>query len=204
MYARTHLRITRDTLRTPPGPNRSEATRATTSSLRCSLCSGTWRRWTPSCRWRRCVCRHPSRCSCNGRCPFPRAWLAFRVRVTGLKYGALELVNQIFRHLGGACAPSRQPPAPQGPGRAPEQQGSRKRKKRFPRHPGWVSATFVRIMFWATGPPRAGTRGIRGVLGHFGLGRLLGHLGGACASSQQQASSKQQLAPQDPGRPPEQ
>ena len=46
--------------------------------------------------------------------------------------------------------------APQGPFRAPEQQGSQNRKKMLPRHPGWFSATFSDTNFFSVRPPPVG------------------------------------------------
>ena len=48
-----------------------------------------------------------------------------------------------------------------------------KRKKKLPRYPRWLSATFLHFTFWPTGPPRGGKSRNIGFLGHFGLGRPL-------------------------------
>ena len=40
--------------------------------------------------------------------------------------------------------------------------GAPRRKKKLPRYPGWLSAIFLHLTFWPTGPPRAGNREIWG------------------------------------------
>ena len=48
-------------------------------------------------------------------------------------------------------------------------------KKMLPRYPGWLSATFLHVASWSTGPPGAGNTGF---LGPFGQGQPLAEIPG--------------------------
>ena len=63
--------------------------------------------------------------------------------------------------------------APQGPGRAPEQQGPRNRKETLPRYPGGLPAPFFAFYVLPDWTPTGGKLPNTGIFGSFGLGQPL-------------------------------